>query len=291
MTNNDERRALDLPQDTSLPFFAYGIFKPGQLAYSKIKDHVKDYNKIESDYEMLMRDGVPLIRTPINKGHHKTLGYLIRFRQKQSQDAYDIISKTAAKKFYRWEEIEVDQKRANVLMGVKPNKGTSHIEGTTGDYDGKKDPYFKEALAVVENELNDDSKHWSNINDFFRLQMSYLLLWTAIERYASLKYNCPKIWQKWKILSKEEAFKKSLKRHVEINREVFSAEDLRKYVLNPNKPYDSVKYYYTIRCNAAHRGKELHNDDLIIRQSLRELLEIFRDVLEDAFESHDPENH
>lgn len=278
----NENRPLQPPKDKTLPFFAYGIFKPGQLAYPRIKNLVKTYCEHEIDYEMSMRDGVPLITQ--QRKYSRTVGYLIYFTEEHAEDAYEIISETHYEKLYRWEEIIVDDNPANVLMGVNPKMGSSGIEGSTGNYDGQNDPYFKEAIEVVENELNDEDKHWSNINDFLRLQMSYLLLWTAIERYISLKYNCPEIWQKWKILSKEKVFKMSLKRHVESTRTVYSAKDLREFTLDPKNPYYSVNYYYTIRCNVAHRGKALHSDDYIIRQSLKELLAIFKDIINATFD-------
>lgn len=284
--NDDDNRTLKSPRNTDLPFFAYGIFKPGQLAYSKIESCVKNHYEYEIDYEMLMRDGVPLI-TAQSKGHYKTLGHLIYFNRDCTKKAYESISESTHEKLYEWKEIKVGENKANVLMGVNPEMGSSPFEGAIGNYKGEKDPYFKEAIKTVENELNDENKHWSNINDFFKLQMSYLLLWTSIERYTSLKYNCPKIWQKWKKLSNEEIFKESLKRHVKDKRTVYSAEDLREYTLNPKKPYYSIKYYYTIRCNAAHRGKALNADDHIIRESLKELLGIFKDILNDTFDEID----
>ena len=282
--NNNEERTLDIPKDTTLPFFAYGIYKPGQLAYSKIENCVKTHYNYEINYRMLMRDGVPLITPAGDKSRARTAGYLIYFNEKCSKTAYETISENMHAKLYEWKEIKVGENRVNVLMGVKPKMGSLGIKSHPGNYDGRDDPYFKEAIEVVENELNDENKHWSNINDFFKLQMSYLLLWTAIERYASLKYNCPKIWQKWKRLSNEGVFKESLKKHVKKQRKVYSADDLREYALNPEKPYYSIKYYYTIRCNAAHRGKALHADDNMLRQSLKELLEIFKDILKDTFD-------
>ena len=286
MTNNnsDEKRTLNIPKNTSLPFFAYGIFKPGQLAYSKIEDCVKTHYSYEINYRMLMRDGVPLITPAGDKSRARTAGHLIYFKEKCSKTAYETISENMHAKLYEWKEIKLGENKSNVLMGANPKMGSSGIKSRPGNYDGRDDPYFKEAIEVVENELNDENKHWSNINDFFKLQMSYLLLWTAIERYTSLKYNCPKIWQKWKKLSNEDVFKESLKKHVKKQRKVYSADDLREYALNPKKPYYSIKYYYTIRCNAAHRGKALHADDYIIRQSLKELLEIFKDILKDTFD-------
>lgn len=281
MTNN-ENKHLKPPKNTDLPFFAYGIFKPNQLAYSRIKNFVESCAEYEIDYKMLMRDGVPLITLPKNRSQNKTVGYLIHFKDEYSKKAYEIIGKTHYKKLYKWEEIKVDEYKANVLMGVNPEMGSSHIEKTVGNYDGRDDPYFKEAIEVVENELNDKNKRWHNINDFFKLQMSYLLLWTAIERYCSLKYNntSSKINQ----LSRDDLFKKSLKEHITSKRTVYSAEDLREHTLNSENSYESVRYYYTVRCNVAHRGKALHNDNEIVKKSLKELLKIFKDIIDGTFD-------
>ncbi|WP_296873049.1 hypothetical protein [uncultured Methanobrevibacter sp.] len=281
MANNNP---LKPPKNTDLPFFAYGIFKPHQIAYSRIENHVRKYYEKEINYNMLIRDGVPLITPSNGKSHIKTKGFLIYFNEGSSKEAYKIISKTEYEKLYKWEEIKIGENKANVLMGANPKMGSSGMEGKSGDYDGQEDPYFKEAIEVVENELNDENKHWSSIHDFFKLQMSYLLLWTAIERYISLKYNCPEIWQNRKQLANEEVFKESLKKHVNEERKVYSAKDLREYTLRPENPEHAINYYYTIRCNVAHRGKALHSDEHMLRQSLKELFNIFKDVLDDTFD-------
>ena len=282
--NNSENDCLKQPNNTNLPFFAYGIFKPGQLAYSKIADYVESYDKSEIEYEMLMRDGVPIIKAQ-NRTNKKTNGYLIKFKEKKSNEAYDCICKTQHNKLYEWEEIEVDNKQTNVLIGVNPEKGNSPFEKSTWDYDGREDPFFKEAIEVIENELNDKTKKSNDINDFFKLQMTYMLLWASIERYASLKYNNsrPMITQ----FSKDELVKTSLKKHVYEQRTVYSAKDLKNYTLNRNNPYYSIKYYYTIRCNVVHRGKSIFKDESMLRESLKELLAIFKDVLRDTFVDYD----
>ena len=70
MTNN-QRIPLGPPADTSLPFFAYGIFKPKQLAYSKIRNHVDEEMLInaEVNYGMKIRDGVPILIDKEGRGH------------------------------------------------------------------------------------------------------------------------------------------------------------------------------------------------------------------------------
>lgn len=217
--------------------------------------------------------------------HAKTRGYIIYFNELCSESAYEIISENMHNKMYKWKEIKVGENRANVLIGVNPNMGCSKIDGNIGNYKGQYDPYFTEAIRVIKDELNDEKDKKSNYDNFFKLQMTYLLLWTAIERYASLKYNCSTIGQNWEMLSNEDVVKTSLKKHVKSIRKVYSAKDLKEFTLDPNKPRYSINYYYTIRCNATHRGKAApHEDYEILKQSLEELLLIFDDILDDTFD-------
>jgi len=110
--------------------------------------------------------------------------------------------------------------------------------------------------------------------------MAYTLLWTAIERYAGLRYHLGKDVQKkvYQIAS-EDIFARSLKRHVKHPRYVFRTNDLSKYTLDPNSPEKSIKYYFQVRSNSVHRGKVAGNDFDIIKNSLQELLYIFKEML------------
>lgn len=275
---------LKLPRKLDLPFFAYGIFKPNQLAYSRIAPYVRKTYPEQINFNMLMRDGVPIIEPrKNNKVRYTTHGYLIYFKDRFSKEAYDIISSNQLEKLYKWEVIDVGENKANVLMGVNPKLGSRYFEGPEGCYDGRDDPYFNEAIYVIEQVLNDKEKRWPGINDFFKFQMAYMLLWSSIERYCSLKYNCPTIGKNNKEFAEEKAFRRALKIYVESERKVYSSAELKEHTLNPQKPADSIFYYYTIRCNAVHRGKAYHSDEYMLRQSLRELLNIFKDVLEDTF--------
>ena len=48
-------------------------------------------------------------------------------------------------------------------------------------------------------------------------------------------------------------------------------------------PYETLKYYYTFRCNVVHRGKAMIGDYSMLKTATEELLEIFKNVLEEAF--------
>ncbi len=63
--------------------------------------------------------------------------------------------------------------------------------------------------------------------NLFRLQMAYMLLWTAIERYAGLKYHLGKrVTDKVYKIADEKSFADALKKYVKKNRGIYSTVDL-----------------------------------------------------------------
>lgn len=181
---------MELPKDTSLPFFAYGLFEPGQLAFYKIHDLVNTYYPVSVKGRLRERDGLPIFQ---ESDFSRISGVLINFKDDVGTKAYGRIASFEPERYYRWEEVfTIDKELCNALIGIKPDKGTSDYEGR---YDGKKDPYFSVALEEIKSILK-ESKRENIINDpkpFFRLQMAYMLLWTSIERYVGMRYNLKEI--------------------------------------------------------------------------------------------------
>lgn len=246
--NPHEKRTLDFPNDTTLPFFAYGIFKPGQLAYSKIRDHVKETVTTEINYSMKTRDGVPIL---IDKewDNYLTIGSIITFKEGKEKTAYDIICKTMLNSLFKWKTIEINGKDINVLFGVNPENGSYYIEDKEEriNYNGKKDPLFSEAIRLIEKNLKSNEFSWVEEN-FFELQMNYMLLWSAIDRYTSIKYN--KRNQSWnnEKFAKEKVFKEGINKFKDkYHQPVYSTDDLKMHEFNVENPYETLKYYYTLR--------------------------------------------
>lgn len=146
---------------------------------------------------------------------------------------------------------------------------------------GWNDPLFTAALDVVGETLNSQTFDW-NLKPLFRLQMAYLLLWSSIERYVSLRYDLGGDHATAKILrlAREQAFASSLLEHVKERREIYRADrPSEKLVLDHESPEKALRYFYQLRSNITHRGKGVVRDYGRIRESLEELLSIFRDVL------------
>ena len=282
---NNRNESLKPPSDINLPFFAYGIFKPGQLAYSKIEQYVEKYEKSQIDHIMLIRDGVPIITKEIDN-YSKTNGYIIYFKEEDKEKAYKTISNTKSSALYEWDTIDLDNTQVNVLFGVNPILGSSVPEYDDGNFNGKNDPFFKEAIELIEENLKSISSDHLDVKEFFELQMNYMLLWSAIDRYTSLKYNEESKGKNNRKFANEKAFQEGLKKYVnpKSRRKVYSADGIKMYKLDAENPEGSLKYYYTIRCNVVHRGKAIIHDKSMLKSSLEELLNIFKDVLNDTFE-------
>ena len=275
---------MDNPHDVTLPFFAYGIFKPGQLGYLRLKDLVANaVPDCEIKGALLIRDGLPIIDE--KHGHSGTCtGTMLTFKPDAVEAAYQRIAEIEPDKHYRWGVASVQGTDVNVLFGRSPKRGSLPCEDA--EWDGKSDPLFTAALDVIDEVLQANTFSGLDLKPLFRLQMAYLLLWSAIERYTSLRYHLgDKVTEKVFAMAGEDAVREALQRYVTGKRSVFRADKPGDQVLtlDPGDPKKSLDYYYQIRSNLVHRGKAVMQDHDRIYASLEELLNIFRYVLDSAF--------
>lgn len=332
--------------DTTLPFFAYGVFKPGEIAFPRIASFVEnviefdnDNNRIFIPYKLFERDGIPTVFEE-NKG--KTYGSIIKFYDNDAKEAYDIIRKVESKTFYKWSNppLDINGKPVNMLFGRKhENSRPEHVDYI---YNGVDDVFFKDVIPLIINDLEEEYekddlliimeqllvekeddlkvkfakfldenkqtiKHYKEIKKninlknyddnnskrYLRLQRNYLLLWTAIERFTSLKYG-ENPTENNRLLAEDEIFIDSLKLFVkkenneDKKRKVFSSKDLRLHYLEPDDAEKAIVYYYTMRSNVVHRGKNNMGgvDENDLRNSILELLSIFQFILKDTFDKY-----
>ena len=290
---------MELPEDITLPLFTYGIFKPGQLGYFRLKDFVTKKKNAKVPSELKVRDGLPIFD---GRGHSEVEGVLLFFNKEHCKEAYEHIIEIEPDKQYEWgtcdAKVDNESYEANILLGKKPDKGTVRFKDEYEDYlhqwDSKEDdPLFTTALDVVQDVISECTDFEfkggpkADLKPFFRLQMAYLLLWTSIERYASLRYGLKEDpHRKVKQISSEEPFAKSLQEHVREKRSVQRADDpTEKETLDPEKTDKAIDYYYQVRSNITHRGKSAPHDFELLKSSLFELKAIFDDVLRNAFET------
>jgi hypothetical protein len=87
------------PDNLNLPFFAYGVFRKGELGFLSISDLVSGI--VEPCFvrgNLWLRDGLPIIDPT---GHSDVPGSLISFKQGLHQEAYDRINRLEPDRQYR----------------------------------------------------------------------------------------------------------------------------------------------------------------------------------------------
>lgn len=276
-------------KDSKKKFFAYGVFMPNQVGYSLIKDYVcggDDEIVVLKNYSLMHRNGMPMI-TRVQGS--KTCGYLLEFCEDTARDAYNVISDSRSNSLYEWIELPIKSQRVNCLVSKAKRFGIPYY---FDKYDGKHDLGFYDALNYIDRNLKSSNSILSDEESLFFIQMNYMMLWSIIDKYTSLRYGGWGQVENVIKLSKENAFRKSLRAQIE-NRErmeVFSSRSSEKCTLdlNQSKKYEkSAKYYYQLRCNITHGGKTRYEEGEKVKLALEDLSKVMRDVLDDAFGEND----
>ena len=91
---------MDIPKNSSLPFFAYGVFKPNELAFLQIKGFVESCSETVIPGTLRIRDGLPIIS--LEERHGRVQGSLIQFYAEAGQDAYSRIADLEPDNQYQW---------------------------------------------------------------------------------------------------------------------------------------------------------------------------------------------
>jgi len=297
---NDDRNTykLKIPKDISLPFFAYDVFKPSQVAFSRIKDYIDEKNckwNIEVSYPLHLVNGVPYLFKSRNQ-YNRTQGSLIYFKQEYAYDAYQTISKSKSYKMYKWDTIKdyYNNQEMNVLVANKKYVKVGNLENTYC-YDKTKDPMIIEVICTIWENIIPLLGYPMNISNFLNLQMNYIFLWSAIDRYGILRYGNhnkkgnSKQFDNLRDLAEEEFFKEAILKYADVhnkNPEVFSSEDFRSFKLDKTKSLCCMRYYYAIRCNVVHMGKSSTDDYHGLKYALIELLFIYMHVLRHTLEEY-----
>lgn len=270
----------------SLPFFAYGVFKPGELAFFRIAPYVRCYREDTIAGRLLDRDGLPIASS---SGNGIVPGYVLWFREGQEQHAYDQICHLEPAAQYDWATTKPTHLRKDVvfLNGLYPEKGTVPLDH--GVWTGEDDPFFTTAFHLIA-EIQERVWHDGfdeRASSLLRMEMAYMLLWSIIERYTSLRYNLSGNHATAKIASiaSEKEYKLSLQRNAHETRFVFHADEpWKKETLDPRFAKSSSRYYHQVRCNMIHRGKAALDDFGTVQKSLDELTQIVADTINAGFE-------
>jgi len=265
------------PKDRSKPFFSYGVFRPGELAYFRLKRFVRIAKPGLVARAAYVRDGL-LIADESRVGQIE--GDILYFSPAEIDYAYSAISDLEPTKQYSWGITETSSGEiVNILWGKRPRIGSNELDYVWSSWE---DPIFNIGLSVVREQLklNQDDK-FPDLTPTFKLQMAYFLLWSSLERYASFRYYLGgKPMSKILKVSEELAFGEKLREVVTESREIVRADDPSEVCyLVKDDPKKSINYYYQVRSNIVHHGKGMRRDHRILFNSTHELLQIFEHML------------
>lgn len=310
--STDRTEPMLPPDNPRLPFFAYGIFKPGQLAFLQICDLVGSKAEDSIRGGLWLRNGMS-VYDPEDGGVVE--GVVLTFQSGKEPAAYQAICNMEPQHHYGWYETKT-------MGGVKVNclKGRA-LETLRQDHVRlwsdltRKDEVFDEAGLVIQaglkelDELEKLERSWRATQKtgtcshgpstghrppvdeklgcarLFRAEMYYMLLWSMIERYLSMRYRLTgNTESKLDRMSDDKHLRSALSRYCGVVRKEVHRSDnpSAKKVLNPDRLGDALDYYYQIRCNMVHHGKDLEDYNQL-RDALVSLWQIFDATLNGAY--------
>lgn len=297
---------MNLPKDISKPFFSYGIFRPGEIAFQIISDYV-DLNKIENKTikgSLKLRDGILIFD---QNGNDFIQGYLLSFKEGVESAAYESIVNVEPGNYYTWKEDQSKFKNQfNILHGRTVDKGIDEEKGVNDPniwnhlFDSNwKDPFIINGFNLLEQYAKESPflftqyKHFkweeeNQFNEYLKYQMLYLFLCSILERIMFLNGGFGKNPNKQVSLFSEDntlqnvfdklvlnddfpQFKESFERKIYVANNPTSDTSWT-YETNSNISYvDAMKYYYQLRSNIIHRGKSGIKKLIVLRESFEEL--------------------
>lgn len=273
---------LQHPGNSIIPFIAYGSFKPTELRFNLIEEYVEDFCEISIRGLMEEKDGVPIFGFG-NEGYFcfTYQAYVLNFKPEYTKQAYQRICENEPDSFYEWRVVD----NKNILIGKPSLKGKNEFLQESWSF--RNDPYFEYGLKACSEIFKNDITQFRDVSEkeyfpFFKSSSAYMLLWTIIERFCTLKYGNLSPSQKLKCLTFDAQINwDELILNIIRTDKIYRSDKINEIlVLDKNKGAKKImEYYYGIRSNMVHRGKEVFSDTFRISDSFVELKLIFEEIL------------
>lgn len=273
MSADPESSPLALPESLDRPFFAYGVFRPTEFAYSQLRDLVLTRQADSVQGSLLVRDGFAVYDAA---GEGTIDGFSLWFEAGCAEEAYRRICDFEPRRLYKWVPttttagvaVNVVAGRGNPIPGAVPHE---HPDWSLW----RDDAMFRDGLSVVldAGERFTDFSFPSTPPDrfpwekFFELQMLHMFAWALLERYVAMRVG-PRVSpnQAAHQLGQDELFALAVsKTDVRIDRPLYDTRGGSPYRFSPEDPGGSAQYLYQLRSNVVHRGKGAHQDAELLR--------------------------
>src|SRR5690348_12642189 len=120
---------MDLPENTLLPMFAYGVFQPGDLGFLRVKEYVAHVDAGAVTGKLWVRGGLPLLGLEDGGCVH---GAVLHFHPEAAGRAYYRIVELEPDKQYVWGTVTLTVDghsiTSNTLLGRDLSNGTVLFE-------------------------------------------------------------------------------------------------------------------------------------------------------------------
>jgi hypothetical protein len=290
---------IKMPLNDSLPFIAYGIFRPGDISYLLINEFVSCVEPALIRGTIKIRDGVKIYSTI---GSDNVEAFLIEFIPTASKKAYECISNKEPECLYNWEVINFEGINCNVLVANKINYGSLNFQEAIekgDDFWTIDQIYWENAFNFLKEQilnLIDEKKtegvkvnfeslknQQKNNSVLFRIQQNYLFLWSMVERFCYYRFD------------DKESTHRIEKLFMELSKTIPSLQnvqsEMENFQLKPANIYNSETlrmshkieegkinfwFYYCLRNNMIHSMKTLNNDVPRAFHSFVELYFVFK---------------
>ena len=299
-----------MSEDTRL-WFVYGSLKPGELGYRRIESRIAETFPGQLDgWRLALRDGLPVVT---RRPYSTVDGFVLEAKPDQL-DALDLSIRSFEDPNTYAESIATvktpDNEHLQVRVNAAKHPNKSPLEPvSSGAWSVSDDLLFRHALPVLYEQAHrservypdsDEPAFWES---YLPLMGTLLNLWTVFERYVA--FAQPALQNQ----SADDAGDKTgftmadhylalhdsdlgsqLLKHVQIlpAERIYRADSVRRAV-RANVPWE---LWYTVRNNAAHRGKSairdfriVHDAALRLSEALIALLRLEVPVLNKHYES------
>jgi len=280
-----------MSEDTRL-WFVYGSLKPGELGYRRIESCIADSFPGQLDgWRLALRDGLPVVTT---RPDSTVNGFVLEAKPEQV-DALDLSIRSFEDPNTYVESVATvttpDNEPLQVRVNAAKHPNKSPLEPVaSGAWSVSDDLLFRHALPVLYQQAHqpervypdsDEPEFWES---YLPLMGTLLNLWTVFERYVAFaqpalqNQTADELGNKSGLTMADHYLAlhgsdlgSQLLEHVQTlpTERIYSAKGVSRAV-RTTVPWET---WYTVRNNAAHRGKSALKDFKIVDNAARGLSE------------------
>lgn len=273
-----------------MEWFVYGSLKPGELGYRRIQHLVAQHEPATLiDHMLAVRDGLPVV---IKRPASTVYGYLLVPFADHGDDLAAAIASFEDPQTYKTDTVtvhtsQIDATSAFTNTAKYPKHGSpDRVE--SGVWGVSDDLLFRHGLPVLYNQAHDpwtitpDSELPAFWEAYLPIMGTVLNLWAVFERYVAFAQPAasappafgtlkrPTMQEHLNALEASDVGVRALHQVTHLPTErIFRATSARR----PARQHRPWETWYTVRNNAAHRGKSAIRDAKLVRDTAMGLSE------------------